>query len=115
MRSVLFVRLSAMGDLVQGLGAIQSLHEARPDWSLAVATQTPFAPLLEGLAAIRTVHTFDRHGGVASLWRLRGSLRAARYDVAVDLQGNWKSALVARSSGAPNRKEKNRLSLLRCM
>lgn len=103
MTSVLFVRLSAMGDLVQGLGAVQALHAARPDWRLTVVTQAPWAPLLEGLPGVVRVVAFARRGGLAAVLRLRRELRADRYDVALDLQGNWKSAFVAWLSGAAQR------------
>ena len=64
MTSVLFVRMSAMGDLVQGLGAVQALHAARPDWRLTVVTQAPWAPLLEGQPGVVRVVTFARRGGL---------------------------------------------------
>lgn len=100
MTSVLFVRLSAMGDLVHGIGAIQALHGARPDWRLSVVTQAPFAPLLDGLPGIARVVVFDRRGGLPAVRRLRAELRRDTYDAALDLQGNWKSAAVALLSGA---------------
>lgn len=100
MTAVLLVRLSAMGDLVQALGAIAALHRARPDWRLTVATQTPFLPLLEGVPGIARVVPFERRGGLRAVATLRTELQRERYDVALDLQGNWKSAFVARLSGA---------------
>lgn len=100
MTSVLFVRLSAMGDLVQGLGAIAGLHEVRPDWRLSVLTQRPFVPLLDGLPGIAEVLPFDRRGGLGGVLAARRALRARHFDHALDLQGNWKSALLTRSSGA---------------
>ncbi|MBM4063627.1 MAG: glycosyltransferase family 9 protein [Planctomycetes bacterium] len=103
MTSVLLVRLSAMGDLVHGLGAIEALHRARPDWRLTLATQTALAPLLEGVPGIARVVLLARHGGLGALRRFRAELRAERYDVALDLQGNWKSAGVAAASGARQR------------
>ncbi|MBL8751932.1 MAG: glycosyltransferase family 9 protein [Planctomycetes bacterium] len=103
MTTVLFVRLSAMGDLVQGLGAIQALHAVRPDWRLRVLTQSTFAPLLERLPFVAGVDTFDRRGGLRAAWTTIRALRRQPIDVAVDLQGNWKSALFTRCSGARER------------
>lgn len=100
MTSVLFVRLSAMGDVVHGLGAVAALHRARPDWPLTFVTQTTFAPLLTGVPGVRRVVTFGRRAGIGALWALRRSLREDDYDTALDLQGNWKSAMVARLSAA---------------
>lgn len=100
MTTALLVRLSAMGDVVQGLGAAAALRAARPDWRIVWATQTGFAPLLHGHPAIDRVVAFDRRGGLRALLAVRAELRAERCDVALDLQGNWKSALLARLSGA---------------
>lgn len=100
MTTALLVRLSAMGDVVQTLGAVAALHCARPDWRLVFVTQTTFAPLLDGLPGIAQVVTFARRGGLRGFLLLRRQLQALRADLALDLQGNWKSALIARSSGA---------------
>ena len=103
MTSVLLVRLSAMGDLVQGLGAVAALHEVRPDWRLTFVTQASFAPLLSGFPGLARVVTFARRAGLRGVLDLRRELRSDEYDVALDLQGNWKSAGVAWLSGARDR------------
>jgi len=103
MKSVLCARLSAMGDLVHCLGAIAALHRVRPDWRLTLVTQYDHADVLRGVAGIARVVTFDRRGGLGALWRVRRALRQEAYDHALDLQGNWKSALVLRLSGARER------------
>ena len=103
MSRLLLVRLSAMGDLVQSLGAVESLRRARPDLSLTFVTQATWAPLLIGVPGIVRTVAFDRRGGVRGLLRLRQELRESEFDVALDLQGNWKSALVTRLSGARRR------------
>ena len=100
MTTALLVRLSAMGDVVQALGAVAALHRARPDWRLVFVTQTTFAPLLDGVPGVAQVVTFARRGGLRGFFALRRQLQALRADLALDLQGNWKSALVARCSGA---------------
>jgi heptosyltransferase-1 len=96
MTAVLLVRLSAMGDVVQSLGAVAALHAARPELELVFCTQTTCAPLLDGVAGVAAVEPFDRGGGLRGLLDLRRRLRARAFDLALDLQGNWKSALVAR-------------------
>ncbi len=97
---VLLVRLSAMGDVVQCLGATRALAVARPDLELHFVVQDRFLPLLDGEEYLTSRIPFHRRGGLAAVWRLRASLRGLGPDVALDLQGNWKSALVAWLSGA---------------
>ena len=103
MTRLLLVRLSAMGDVVQSLGAVASLRAAMPDVELTVVTQSAWVPLLDGVADIARVVAFDRRGGWRALRAVRSELRAQRYDAALDLQGNWKSALVTWLSGAERR------------
>lgn len=100
MTSILFVRLSAMGDLVQSLGAIEALAVIRPDLRITMVTQSPLTPLLNGFPGISRVVPFQRDGGWRGLRRVRTELREDVYDHALDLQGNWKSAMIACLSGA---------------
>src|SRR5690606_18011889 len=100
---VLLVRLSALGDVVQSLGAVRSLREALPDAELGFAVQRPFAALLEGSPGIAAVFAHDRRSGPGGYLRTGRALRRFRPDVALDLQGNWKSAGLAFLSRAPRR------------
>lgn len=100
MTSVLFVRLSAMGDLVQSLGAVGAFVVARPNARVTMVTQEPLTPLLQGFPGVQRVVAFRRHGGLRAVRQVRGALREDRYDFAVDLQGNWKSAMITCLSGA---------------
>lgn len=102
MKRILLVRLSAMGDLCQSLGAMQALQEERPDLELHVVTQNSNTALLDGLG-FTSVIPFDRHGGWRGLRDVRQAMRRVDADVAVDLQGNWKSAIITRMSGAGRR------------
>jgi len=101
---ILLVRLSAMGDVVQGLGALASLRAARPDAEIAWLVEDRHRGILEGHPHIDRLFTFERRrGALGALRRLRAELRAWRPDVAVDLQGNLKSGMLTRLSGAPRR------------
>ncbi|MEZ5964460.1 MAG: glycosyltransferase family 9 protein [Planctomycetota bacterium] len=100
---VVVVRMSAMGDVVHSLGAIEALARARPGWRVHVAVQEEIAPLLCGLDHIASVVTHRRRPAVVGMLRSRRLLRRLRCDLALDLQGNWKSALAVRLSGARRR------------
>ena len=103
MTRVLLVRLSAMGDVVQSLGAVRALHEARPDLELHFVTQKENAPLLERMPFLASVVVQHRKGSIGLLRSTYAQIRRLRCDVALDLQGNWKSAACAFLSGAPIR------------
>jgi len=121
-RSLLVVRLSAMGDIIHTLPAVAALREAFPHMQLGWLIDERWAELLCTLRYPRAgrraperpladrVHTVN-------LGQFRGSpvsfhswqqiavglseLRGVEYDAAIDFQGAVRSALLARCSGAP--------------
>jgi heptosyltransferase-1 len=97
----LIVRLSSIGDVVHTLPVLSALR--REGWQAGWVVEPPSRPLLP-------LSDFLEHAAVAPrarAFRLGAARRALkevrqqRYDVALDLQGLWKSALWARLSNAP--------------
>lgn len=119
---ILIVRLSAMGDVIHTLPAAQALREAFPNamigwiieerWAeLLCAPGTPLRgprsaqrPLVDWVHPVsltgwrKSLFTIPTMQKIAKVWN---DVRSAHYDVAVDLQGAIRSAVLARSSGAP--------------
>lgn len=103
------VRLSAIGDVLHALPALELLRSALPSAELGWVVETAAAPLLRGHPALDRLLVLDR-AGLSDPARRPGSLRAAlgslralravRWDAALDLQGLLRSALVARAAGA---------------
>jgi heptosyltransferase-1 len=91
---ILVVRLGAMGDIIHALPAVASLKHSFPGSRLTWVIEPKWAPLVEDNPFIDRVVLLRRDGvaGLLESWR---SLRAERYDFAVDFQGLIKSALVA--------------------
>jgi len=100
MNRALIVRLSAIGDVVHALPAVAALASA--GWETGWVVEPPARPLLEGNPALARLWPAPRarvsSWGVAH--RVLTALREKEYDVALDLQGLWKSATWARLSGA---------------
>jgi heptosyltransferase-1 len=97
---VLVVRLSAIGDVVHTLPVAAVLK--KKGWRVTWLVEPAARPLVEGNPAVSEVVVAPP----ARAWRV-GAVRAAvaelrrtRRDVALDLQGLWKSAGWARLSGA---------------
>ncbi len=95
---ILAIRLGAMGDVIHALPAVASLKHGFPHCRLTWIVETRWAPLLDDNPFVDEVLAFDRQS-------LRGILTARRllgrgFDIAVDLQGLIKSALVAAFSRA---------------
>jgi len=118
---LLIVRLSAMGDVIHTLPAVQALREAFPRAMIGWLIEGRWAELLCASGAPRRgprspqrplvdwVHTVNLVGWRKSLLsmptieqmaRAWNDVRSAHYEVAVDLQGAIRSAVLARWSGA---------------
>ena len=118
---LLIVRLSAMGDVIHTLPAAQALREAFPETMIGWLIEERWAELLCAPGSPRRgprspqrpladwVHTVNLAKwrkslfSVATLQKIAtvwNDVRGAHYDVAVDLQGAMRSALLARWSGA---------------
>ena len=102
---ILIVRLSAIGDTIQTMPVACALRERFPKAFLAWAVEERAGGLLSGHEALDELILLPRGwlkwpGGV---WRLRRRLHRLRFDVAIDVQGLTKSALLAWMSGARRR------------
>jgi heptosyltransferase-1 len=119
---LLIVRLGSMGDIIHTLPAAAALRLAFPEASLGWMVEERWAELLCTLAEPRSgprspqrplvdqIHTVNTKAWRKSLLSTQtweqiaaglSQLRAQPYPVAVDFQGGLRSALLARSSGAP--------------
>ena len=103
MNRFLIVRLGALGDIVHAIPVAAALRRAFPssqiDW-LVSARHREILDLVRGIDRRWIVN--DRSGATdgRSLFDTVRMLRRSQYDIALDLQGLIKSALLARMSGA---------------
>jgi heptosyltransferase-1 len=101
---ILIVRLGALGDVVHAIPVAAALRRAFPqariDW-LVSARHREILDLVPVIDRRLVINDRGDAAGGASLVAALGELRRARYDLAIDLQGLIKSALLARLSGAP--------------
>jgi heptosyltransferase I len=111
-RAIAVVKLSALGDVVHATPVVESLADAFPTARLTWIVERRAAALLQDHPRLSDVVTIDTRawrrvrtpsGALAlgqTLRELRRRLRAARFDVAVDLQGLVKSGIVTAATGA---------------
>lgn len=120
-KSLLVVRLSAMGDIIHTLPAVAALREAFPHATLGWLIEERWAELLCALRYPRSgprsperplvdrVHTVNLREWRRALLSFNtlqqmavglSELRGVRYEAAIDFQGAVRSALLARWSGA---------------
>lgn len=110
---ILIIRVGAMGDVLHALPAVTALHAARPDWQIDWVVTRNWSPLLVDGAGkgpvVRRVHLAETKlwkkapaspATLRSVFELRRALRSENYDLAVDMQGTLRSAVIGRMSGA---------------
>lgn len=116
-RRILVTRLRYLGDIVMTTVVLDALKEGAPDLELGYLCEAAHAPVLTGQPALTRIHALktrrrgadaqararaaagehaDGAAGAFNTWR---DLRAARYDLAVDLFFNPRSAWQLRLSG----------------
>lgn len=108
----LVIRLSSIGDIVHALPAVAALGEAYPLAEIHWAVESRYAALLDGNPFVHRVVKLDTLGwrkNLASPAVIEQIIRGLRYlrkdefDAALDFQGLYKSALIARMSRARER------------
>ena len=110
-RKILLIKLSAIGDVVHTIPVLNKLRRRYPDAQIDWLVSSTIAEFLGPHPAITNVIEFVREdwakpwrpASLANSARLAGRLRAAKYDLVVDLQGQLRSGLLALATGAPVR------------
>lgn len=113
---VALVKLSSLGDVVHALPAAHALRAWWPRAELTWVVERREEAILAGNPDLDHVVPIDTRlwrrelcrptGAPGVLAEVRGlvrRLRAGRFDLAVDLQGLWKSGVITRLTGAPVR------------
>ncbi len=117
LRSVLVTRLRYLGDVVMSTVVLGALRAGDPELKLGYLCEDAYAPVLEGHPDLHRLHRLGsrRRGPDAAARRGVGGgggddfpamvaqLRSARYDLAVDLFFNPRSAVLLRAAGIPAR------------
>lgn len=108
---IALIRLSAIGDVIHAMPCATALRRAQPDAFIAWIAEPGPAQLLSRHPDLDAVITMPRRRWATLGWRAsRGErhvwwehLRREGFDWAVDMQGLWKSARVARGTRADAR------------
>ncbi|MCK9419343.1 MAG: lipopolysaccharide heptosyltransferase II [Nitrospirae bacterium] len=104
---ILFIKLSAIGDVVQTLPALEAIKKLYPDSEITWVVEEAAAGILEGHPLIgrllisrrRTWFRMLRNPlkvvrGIGDIIRFIRGLRSIRYDIAIDFQGLLKSGML---------------------
>ena len=113
-RRILIVRLSALGDVLHCLPALDALRALFPEATIDWVAESLGAQLIVGHPALERVITIPRKEVARDLWQSDGrgaaavdrgqnalaELRREEYDLAIDFQGNLRSTLITRAARA---------------
>jgi len=106
-RSVLVIRLSAIGDCVMTSPAVRALRAACPDDFVAWVVEPKSAGIVVGNPHVDEVILWDRASGgyfsPSSALSLRRTLKPYGFDIALDFHGLARSAMISALSGARTR------------
>ena len=111
-RRILIIKPSALGDIALALPALASLRKSFPDAHIAWFIRPEFAPLLEENKNLDEIIIFDRKllgkwwlrpKAFVALLHLIRKLRAEKFDLVIDFQGLFRTALFAWFTGCKKR------------
>ncbi len=109
-RRIVLLKPSALGDIVHSLPVLTALRRRFPLAHIRWVVNLSFADLLRGHPDLDEVLTFDRGSSRGGLWNaarsfldLAEQVRRLRPDLVVDLQGLFRTGLLALLSGAGRR------------
>ena len=108
-KNILIVKLSAIGDVIHALPVAHSLKQNYPDARITWVVERPAYDLLTNNPDIDEIIIFDKpkFKTLAGLFRhapeFISLLRQKKFDLALDLQGLFKSGMISFLSGASTR------------
>ncbi|MBS0171406.1 MAG: lipopolysaccharide heptosyltransferase II [Nitrospira sp.] len=100
-RRILLIKPSSLGDIVHAMPTLAALRERFPQAEVTWLVKRQWAPLVEVIVGVDRVCAVDR-GLMGWLGRVP-ELRAAGFDLVVDLQGLFRSGAMAGLTGCARR------------
>jgi heptosyltransferase I len=95
----LIVRLGALGDIIHAVSAAAAVRAAFPASRIDWLVDGRHRAMIDLVTVVDHAVVLER-SSIRGWMDVAGRMRQVRYDVAIDLQGLLKSALLARASGA---------------
>jgi lipopolysaccharide heptosyltransferase I len=107
---IALIKPSSLGDIVHSLPILTALRRRYPRAHLTWVINRHYQPLVEGHHHLDATLPFDRSAARSGRWsalktwgRFVSDLRQQDFDLVIDLQGLFRSGLLAALSGAPRR------------
>ncbi|QOV91732.1 glycosyltransferase family 9 protein [Humisphaera borealis] len=106
-RRILLIRMDGIGDLMMSTAIFSALRDQYPGARIDLLCSTlvkPLASVLVDTGRVDRLHLLPLYGVTFAMWRRTiATLRAARYDVAADLRGDFRNIALAWLAKIPRR------------
>jgi len=117
--NILLIKQTSLGDVVHATAVLRSVRLAHPKASITMLTSTTAADVFRCSPDVDRLLTFDRYRIKSDWWRrplwtlghFRSTFRAVRdreFEIALDLQGSWKTVICLWAARANQRCVKGR-------
>ena len=100
-KNLLIIKPSSLGDIIHALPTLSALRSIFPQARISWLVKSEWAEVLEGHPDLSEVIAVDFR--LRSWWQIITRVRERAFDCVVDLQGLFRSGLIAGLSGAPVR------------
>ncbi len=116
---ILVIKQTSLGDVLHATAVLRSIRKTYPAAQLAFLTSTTAADILRYNPGIDRLLLFDRYKvkrdwwrhpawALAHIWETTQAVRFEQYDLAIDLQGSWKTVIFLWAARAERRLVKGR-------
>ncbi len=111
-KKILIIKPSSLGDVIHGLPVLHALSRRFPAAELHWVVAKGFHEILEGHPLIKKLWVIDKNSwkrfkSISStcneLWTLAKDLRGEKFDLVIDLQGLFRSAMIGLFTGSEQR------------
>ncbi|MEO0981597.1 MAG: glycosyltransferase family 9 protein [Pseudomonadota bacterium] len=103
-RRVLVIKLSALGDFVLALGAMEAVRRHHPSARITLLTTEPYKAFAEKCPYVDAVETDGRPDGVKATGALVSRIRKEKYDIVYDFQTSGRTSNYFRLLNLPGRR-----------
>ncbi len=110
-KNILIIKMSALGDVMHALPCAAALRDLYPDAKISWLVHPQFGTFVPEAPYVDEVIYFDKKaftklsfmGKIKEFFRMKKLLHSKNFDLVIDLQGLFKSAVMALLTGCSNR------------
>lgn len=99
-KRILIIKPSSLGDIIHGLPILKAFRDKWPEAKISWLIKDIYTGIFDGNTYIDELILFKKNSLTTAIMAFRKRLREGRFNIAVDMQGLFRSGLIAYLSGA---------------